>query len=72
MIRIGFFKLVVLSVIWLSVIFVISNHDLQHITLTPNIDQIDIQRFMQMGILPVVYAWMIFISLKIIMPAKNA
>jgi len=69
----GTFNLIILSIIWLATILVLSGHDLQQLVLHPDIDKIDLQNFIEAGILPVTYLWMAFICFKILIPTrKNA
>jgi len=69
---IGFFKLVFVSIIWVLAVSILSAQDSQHLTFNIDYSNFDIQFLLQMGILPIMYLWAIYIALKILLPRKNA
>lgn len=68
----GPIKLFILSIIWISVILVFTGHDFQQMLKHPSIQQVDLPSFIQTGVLPVFYVWLIYFSLKFLIPRKKA
>lgn len=67
----GPIKLFILSIIWISVILVFTGHDFQLMLKHPSIQQVDLPSFIQTGLLPVLYLWLVYFSLKLLIPSKK-